>query len=163
MIEVMEDLFVGDDEDYKSHVRGCPGWRVVHACKEPYHRNALGYSGRGAPKHHPEYLIAIRDDQLILNLVDAPNPAFFSTEIFDAALKFIRENLQEGFKVLVHCNEGHSRGPGIALLYLAAIAKVISVDSYESAEGEFRRLYPGYSPSRGVRGFLSNNWCRYCG
>jgi len=85
MIEVMPNLFVGDQSD-EAQIRGQAGWFVIHACKEPYHRQALGYSGQGAPKTHPEYLIAQREGRLILNLVDVPNVAFISPLIMDAAI-----------------------------------------------------------------------------
>jgi hypothetical protein len=163
MIEVAERLYVGSEFDYEGTVKRQEGWSVVHACKEPYHRLALGYSGRGAPKDHPEYLIARRGNRLILNLVDADNPTFFSTEIFDAALHFIDDALGAGSKVLVHCNEGFSRGPSIGLLYIAARLKTIPSESHEAAEAAFIQLYPSYSPKAGVRGFLQLNWKRYCG
>jgi hypothetical protein len=57
MIEVYSKLFVGDELDYERKVSHQTGWATVHACKEPYHREALGYSSRGAPKDHPEYLV----------------------------------------------------------------------------------------------------------
>ncbi|MBA2116847.1 hypothetical protein HOV93_40400 [Planctomycetes bacterium FF15] len=74
MIQIHQFLHVGSEHDYEKVVRHRPDWRVVHACKDPYHRQALGYSGRDAPKSHPEYLIARREHRLILNLVDAPAP-----------------------------------------------------------------------------------------
>ena len=58
MIEIYPNLFVGDQGDYEYQVKGQDGWAVVHACKEPYHRQLLGYRTRGAPKGHPEYLYA---------------------------------------------------------------------------------------------------------
>ncbi|MDO9036420.1 MAG: phosphatase, partial [Methanoregula sp.] len=109
MIEIYPNLFIGNENDYETKVRQESGWCVVHACKEPYHREALGYSGRAAPKNHPEYLIARRGNRLILNLVDAPDPAYIPKEIIDAALAFISANLNAGSHVLVHCNEGCSR------------------------------------------------------
>jgi predicted protein tyrosine phosphatase len=138
------------------------GWAVVHACKEPYHRQALGYLGRGAPKEHPEYLIAQRGDRLILNIVDVDNPAFFNKAMIDTALDFIDEALGRDMKVLVHCNVGESRSPSIALLYLACRAKVLSRESFLEAEEEFRRLYPAYNPRAGIRGHLQQNWHLYC-
>lgn len=162
MLEVSPQLYVGDEGDYEREVKHQDGWCVVHACKEPYHRQALGYSGRGAPKDHPEYLIAPRGNRLILNLVDAPLPEFFSTEIFDAALAFIDNSIKSGKKVLVHCNEGFSRGPSVALLFLASVSKAIPNTSHDEAEQAFIKLYPAYSPKSGIRGFLRNNWARYC-
>ncbi len=53
MIEIHPNLYVGHQGDYEYLVQGQDGWAVVHACKEPYHRNLLGYTTRGAPKDHP--------------------------------------------------------------------------------------------------------------
>lgn len=162
MVEVSERLYAGNEQDYEGSVRHDQGWSIVHACKEPYHRHELGYTERGAPKGHPEYLIARRGHRLILNLVDAPRPEFFSTDIFDAALDFIQEALERGDRVLVHCNEGLSRGPSLCLLYLASRAKAIPATSHAVAEEAFVKLYPSYAPKSGVRGFLQVNWTRYC-
>ena len=84
MIGVFPNLFVGTQQDYELNVKSQPGWMVVHACKEPYHRQELGYTSQGAPKNHPEYLIARRGNRLILNLVDAPDPRYIPKEIIDA-------------------------------------------------------------------------------
>ena len=161
MVEVYPNLYIGNQEDYDRNVAHRQGWRVVHACKEPYHRQALGYRGRAAPKDHPEYLIARRVYLLILNLVDAPNPEFFSSEIFDAALDFIHEGLSSGQKVLVHCNKGESRSSGIALLYLAVFTNAIPSETITEAEEAFSEIYPQHNPSAGVRGFLQQNWDYY--
>jgi predicted protein tyrosine phosphatase len=138
------------------------GWRIVQACKEPYHRRELGYRTRGAPKSHPEYLIARRGHRLILNLVDAPDPAYIPKEIVDAALEFIDDGLRSGLQVLVHCNLGESRSPGIGLLYLAVFTDAIPSGSLEKAESAFRDIYPEYKPSLGIRGFLNQHWREYC-
>lgn len=58
--------------------------------------------------------MAKRETRLILNLVDLENPAYIAKEIKDKVLRFIGQNLEEaGRKVLVHCNQGMSRSPGI--------------------------------------------------
>ena len=161
MIEVHPNIFVGSAVDYEQRVRGESGWAVVHACKEPYHRQALGYSGRSAPSTHPEYLFARREDRLFLNLVDADEPRYFSKEIMIAAISFIHEALASGKKVLIHCNQGESRGPSIALLFLACRLSVIPSDSLESSEIAFRVLYPEYRPKNGIRGHLLEYWAQY--
>jgi len=163
MVEVYPDFFVGNQQDYEYDVVGREGWAVVHACKEPYHRQALGYRGRGAPKDHPEYLVARRGNRLILNMVDADNPAFFASEMIDAALAFIDEALSQGQKVLIHCNRGESRSPAIALLYMASRLSALPSSSLEVAEEEFRTLYAAYAPKSGIHGYLAQNWQRYCG
>ena len=159
MIEVIRNLFVGDDGDYNL-IQHESNWAIVHACKEPHHRNALGYSGRGAPKEHPEYLVAKRGERLILNLVDAADPAYIPKEIIDAALSFIEEKLHDDKRLLVHCNQGMSRSAGIALLFLAR-KKLIDSSSFMAAEQEFKQLYPPCNLARGVSGFLSQHWQLY--
>lgn len=163
MIEIHPDLYIGNESDYERHVRYEAGWCVVHACKEPYHRQALGYTGRGAPKDHPEYLFARRGDHLILNLVDAPDPAYIPKEIIDTALEYTDTSLQQGNRVLVHCNEGHSRSPGIGLLYLAAYTDRFRGHDFFQAETIFRSIYPPYNPKAGMRGYMMKNWDTYSG
>lgn len=162
MIEVDRNLFVGDERDYEFNVSSQNGWAVVHACKEPYHRQALGYRSHGAPKDHPEYLIARRGNRLILNIVDANDPSFFAKEMINQALDFIHESLLKGEKVLIHCNQGESRSPSIALIYLASRTDVLSKDSLEEAEKKFISLYPLYNPKPGLREHIRQNWDIYC-
>ena len=159
MREVTKNLFVGSEIDEAS-IRRQPGWYVIHACKEPYHRDALGYSGRAAPKTHPEYLIARRDNRLVLNLVDAPNPDYIPSEIMDAAIQAIHENIGQ-FKVLVHCNQGASRSPTVALLYLAKFTDEFDGLPYEAAIQKFRQTYPEFLPAIGVSEFARRNWSAY--
>jgi predicted protein tyrosine phosphatase len=160
MIEIFPNLFVGTQQDYEFSVKNQPGWLIVHACKEPYHRQELGYTSQGAPKSHPEYLIARRGNRLILNLVDAPDPRYIPKEIIDAALAFIDQGMKSSQKVLVHCNLGESRSPSIGLLYLATYTDQLPKD-FALAEQAFRNIYPMYNPKTGMRGFLAENWEGY--
>ncbi len=163
MVEIHPNIHVGDEEDYYSIANKSDGWAVVHACKDPFHRKALGYTGRAASKEHPEYLVARRGDRLMLNIIDVSNPAFFATKMIYAAMDFIDEALSKGRKVLIHCNQGESRGPSLALLYMAARLDVLTKDSYELAEQSFREMYPRFKPGRGIREHLKQNWVDYCG
>jgi predicted protein tyrosine phosphatase len=161
MIEIYPNLFIGSEIDYETKVRHEAGWSIVQACKEPYHRQALGYSGKAAPKTHPEYLIARRGNRLILNIVDAPDPAYIPKELIDAALEFISTSLTAGDRVLVHCNEGCSRSSSIGLLYLAKFTDRLSKETFLEAEATFRSLYPPYNPKMGMRGYMIQNWKGY--
>jgi hypothetical protein len=160
MIEIHPNLWVGTEYDYESSVKGKSEWEVVHACKEPYHRRELGYRTRGAPKGHPEYLIARRERRLILNLVDAPNPAYIPKEIIDEAIEFTHLALENKHNVLIHCNQGASRSPSIGLLYLAIYKDKLPKDFIE-AERAYQSIYPPYNPGAGMRGFLMQNWDSY--
>jgi len=161
MIEISNNLFVGNQDDYELNVKGNDVWSVVHACKEPYHRNLLGYIGRGAPKNHPEYLFARRENRLFLNIVDVDSPDYIAKEIIDTALEFIQEALSNDKKCLVHCNQGESRSPSLGFLYLAS-HNILSKD-FVTAENEFRELYPFYNPKNGIRGFIRSHWIEYIG
>ena len=61
MKEVYKNLFVGSQFDYECNPKMFDDWFVVHACKEPYHRKALGYTGRSAPKDDPRYLYMMKN------------------------------------------------------------------------------------------------------
>lgn len=161
MIEVHPRLFIGTEADFETQVGSRPGWWVVHACKEPYHRRLLGYTGRAAPKDHPEYLVARRDRQLYLNLIDPDDPNYIPKEIVDTTIAFVDEAMKTNDRVLIHCNLGESRAPSLGLLYLAMRAGSIATRSLSDAESDFRRVYPGYNPKGGMRGFLLRNWSIY--
>ena len=158
MKEIYPNLHIGSQEDYENIVRYEDDWFVVHACKEPYHRQALGYSTQAAPKNHPEYLIAYRENHLILNLVDAPNPAYIPKVIIDEAIKAIHSNIQDK-RIFLHCNQGMSRSATIGLLYLKTV-NVIN-DEFSEAEKEYLQLYPWYNPGNGMRMFALMNWNNY--
>jgi predicted protein tyrosine phosphatase len=161
MIEIHARLFIGNAEDYELRVRTESDWWVVHACKEPYHRQLLGYTGKGASKTHPEYFFARREKRLFLNIVDVEDPSYISKQIVDATMGFIDEAMRSGERILVHCNQGESRSPSLGLLYLAARTQVISSKSLADAETDFKRIYPSYNPKGGMRGFLLRHWSDY--
>ncbi len=143
MIEIYPNLYIGAWNDYETIVSGQLGWAIVHACKQ-YHRNAVGYKLWNVPRHHPEYLLARRDNRIMLCLLDLPVSRFIKKEMIDQTLDFIDEAYSSGLKVMIHCMYGRSRSPSITMLYLATRLHVLSTDSFEAAEEQFRRLYPKY-------------------
>lgn len=151
MIEVFSNLFVGNEYDYYP-IAGAEGWSVVHACKEPFHREALGYTTAGAPKDNPEYYSALRGNRLCLNLIDGADPKWVPEIVINTALAFIKERLVAGDKVLVHCNQGQSRSPSIALLFMHE-QNALPRDFEGAVEG-FKKLYPAYSPAGGMLGVI---------
>ena len=159
MIEITKNLYIGYQDDYENTVKYQPNWFVIHACKEPYHRQALGYTGRAVSNTHPEYLIAERGNRLILNLVDVQDPSYIAKEIIDKAILRIDENVGNK-NVLVHCNQGTSRSATIGLLYLHYIG-IISTDNFNDAEKEFIVLYPNYNPANGMKLFAKTHWNIY--
>lgn len=163
MKEIIPGLFVGNGHDYDD-VQHHNTWFVVSAAKEPWHRQALGYTGRGAPKEDPEYLVAYRPRHMIMNLVDPNDAKWIPRELIDAALDEISTALDDGFEVLVHCNQGESRAPSIVLLYLLSQGRdeFVGCENGDEVMDVFRQeFYEDYSPSDGFSQFVRENWQSY--
>lgn len=161
MIEVYQRFFIGDDSDATNILlRNEPNWAILHCCKEPWHREMLGYTGRAAPNNHPEYLFALRGSRLALNMVDTSDPKYFSTEMVGAGLAFMNYMYKMGYNVLCHCNEGQSRGPMMGMLFMASKLKELP-ERFEEAEAEFMRIYPYYYPRQGIWWHIADNWEEY--
>lgn len=163
-IKVFPRLHVGSTADFTSlesmwdaGLTNPERWAVVHAAKEPYHRDFVGYVERAAPKDHPEYLFARRDNRLALNLIDVADVRFMPLDLWSAAMSFISEHYEQGRDVLVHCNQGGSRAPSVALLWMSQFYPWRDL-SAEEAEEQFRELYPAYNPAAGPRDFVRENW-----
>ena len=141
MKEIIPGLYVGNGHDYDEH-HSDHTLKVISAAKEPWHRQALGYTGRAAPKDNPEYLIAFRPRHVILNLVDPNDSKWIPRELIDAAIDEIANGLDDGMDVLVHCNQGESRAPSIALLYLLTdmshSAAFVDCENGDEVIGHFR-------------------------
>lgn len=152
MIEVLPNLFVGDETDCAPFPED---WFVVHACKEPCHRAALGYSSRAAPKDDPEYLAAIRGNNLVLNLIDADDAKYIPADMVRLAVSQIVSSYLAGKKILVHCNQGRSRAPTILLL---AIRKLVPMLPVIESLAQFRELYPAFNPAPGMYSFILQEW-----
>lgn len=122
MKEVYPNLFIGTESDYENNKTLFDKWCVVHAYKEPYHRNVLGYTGRGAPKESPYYLFLYDEKHhLILNIVDTDDSRFFNDNMINEAINYCINGLNNGKQVLIHCNQGESRVPSLAMLVLRKI------------------------------------------
>lgn len=154
IIKVAPSLHVGDGASVAA-VAGAD-WSIVHACKEPFHRQFVGYVGRGAPKGH-EYLFAERGERLALNLVDVPNPEFVPLRLVEHFLEWTEPRWRAGRRILVHCNQGRSRSPSLGLLLMARGGH-LPVSTLGDAEAALREVYPHYDPAAGIRGFLMNHW-----
>lgn len=159
MIEVKPRLYVGDESSWTAIQASVGrGWAVVHACKEPHHRQAVGYTGRSPDKNHPEYLVAKRDQEIMLNMVDAPTSKFFSQQLIAPALDFMGHyHFEQGEKVLVHCNQGHSRSPMVVMFYMAPELP----EKFQDAIIEFGKLYPPLNFGNGCLEYARQNWDFY--
>lgn len=149
MTEVHPNLYVGTSADCKDF-----DGAILHACKEPYHRQMVGYKAVALPKDHEHYLWIIKGNEMALNIIDADKPEYFADSMIDTALEFIDHHRFMNEKVLVHCNQGQSRSPSIAMLYMRKQLP----DDFEQAEEQFREIYPAYSPKNGIREYIKGRW-----
>ena len=167
-VRLIDELFVGGLEGcpFEPHVptRIVPGTAVPrafagvdHACKHPCHARAVKYAGT-LPKTHPNYLWVEKGIHLALNMID-PDEPLFVPETFVKAMDFIDAARHAG-PVLVHCNQGLSRAPSIALVYLAKRTSWIGDvhRSFEEARDAFSQRWPWYAPGRGLVKFLTVMW-----
>lgn len=157
MKEISPKLWIGSQADFEQLDQFGTEWAIVHACKEPHHRLALGYSGRGAPADDPEYLVAERGNRVMLNLIDAHDAKFVHKAMIDAAVKHIETHLAKDAFCMVHCNQGHSRSPTIGMLYLAPDLP----EDFDEALAKFRVIYPDHNPATGMLQFARQNWEAY--
>lgn len=160
MIEVHPNLFVGSEEDYLQYLNSHPseeGLAVVHACKDPYHRERLGYSTRGAPRSLGDAFFFLEDEnvngnmcELYLNIIDADNPNFIPKVLFTKSYDFINRHIKDR-KVLIHCNRGESRSAGIAMSYLYLFTDIFKgCRTHGDLIEEFKQLYPYTKMGRGI-------------
>ena len=92
LLQCMPGLFVGSEEDYLNVKTEHPQIDfkfIVHACKEPYHRKFVGYTGRACDKNHPEYLVANRGCEMAVNLVDAKEAKYFDENLMKETVEKI--------------------------------------------------------------------------
>lgn len=128
---------------------------VVHACKEPCHRSAVGYTSRSLPRSHVNYLVLEDEYHLYLNLIDPPQPLFMMPS-FVAFFAFVDKHIGHR-EVMIHCNQGESRAPSLALLYTAKRFGRFPAESYLVAAQAFRGEFP-YNPGLGIQSWLISNW-----
>lgn len=163
MKEIYKNIYVGNAMDAQSLI-GDYDWAFVHCCKT-FHQSMLGYRG-SLLKTDPNYAFYRQGSRLALNLVDMDN---FSKDyldhyhkMFQTAIDFIDEQLLQNKKVLLHCDQGESRGPSIALLYMGSKIKFGSVE-FEEAKEKFMAIYPNYSPKGCMYYNLKELWNIWCG
>lgn len=156
MTEVYPNLLIGTNEDYEK-VKDSKGWSWLRCCKygPGGHQQLKGYHTLGAPKDK-DYLTVRKGNLLALNLLDLHDPNYLSPNMIEIGLEFIQERLAAGDKVLVSDNQGKSRAPCIALLYLRSIGEMPY--SLGMSERVFSALYPEYDPKQGLRQYLRWHW-----
>ena len=157
MVKIVHQVYVGDQDDAEQVLRNKKDFAVATMTKEgPVgHRSMLGYQTLGAPKND-DYYYVISGKHFAGNLIDVSDPAFIPEEVINPALDFIKKHYDNGEKVLIHCEQGHSRGPTTALLFLRLIGEMPY--SFTSSCKIFKSLYPKFEPGNGMLTYARNHW-----
>ena len=155
MEQIIKGLYLGSDKDVAE--AESRGYAILACCKDGInsHRALLGYTSLGAPKG-AEYLAVRKGDMMALNLIDVDDPTMIPDKALDAGLAFIKEMMDAGKKILVHCNAGHSRGPSMVMLYLRSIGEL--PQGFKQARHIFKTLYPPFDPGHGMLYHLMDRW-----
>jgi len=149
-------LHVGTRLD--STLRNDDAWAVVNTAKT-VHCEIMGWGNR-PPSDHPNY-VEFEDGQLLsFNWVDGAAYLFDyqgrGIERFTRALDFI-DRWYPTKDILINCDQGQSRSPTVAMLYLAKRLGTIPGGSFADARSAFQEIYRGYAP-KGIADFVSGHW-----
>ncbi|MFA6987921.1 MAG: hypothetical protein WC185_02590 [Acholeplasmataceae bacterium] len=89
---------------------------------------------------------------MALNLVDmdfySPDYLEFNYNMISQAFSFLDSNSLDK-NILIHCNQGESRGPSLTMLYLKHIG-YFKEDNFISAKNKFYQMYPKFNPKRNI-------------
>jgi hypothetical protein len=156
MEEIYTNIYVGDDLDYEK-IKDKPDWAAARMCKygPGGHQQTLGYTTLAAPKGK-NYLSVEKDDHIAINIIDMEDPNMIPFECITKALDYIKKKMDEGKKVLIACNSGHSRGPTTGLMFLRAIGDMPY--HFVKSEQIYRTLYPKFDPGMGMRQVARSHW-----
>lgn len=134
----------------------------MHCCKHPFHVEFAGYKGKKSlPADHPDYALKRVGNRMALNLVDMdrfdPSYLDFNRKMLEKAFEFLDEHYNNGDKILIHCNQGESRGPTIGLLYVSRMGEYNYSNFHDSVES-FKIKYPRYSPKANIYKTVESLW-----
>jgi predicted protein tyrosine phosphatase len=93
---------------------------------------------------------------MALNMVDGVRP---NNVMVQAGLRFLHREVAKGRPVLIHCNEGKSRAPMLAMLYLSTLHPTDNFErDYPIHRDVFQTLYPPMQMHPKLERFLMENW-----
>lgn len=148
MEKVSERIYVGNaaQADFLLNVQS-EKFAFLH-CAKTYHQKLLNYRGN-LNSSNENYLLYIRGNRAALNLVDMNyiGDTYFDVtrDAFEKAFAFLDQQLEQGKSIFIHCDQGESRGPFVALLYIASKGEYNFADFDTSIE-LFKKDYRYFVP-----------------
>jgi hypothetical protein len=143
LYKVAEKLYVAS---CRSGALPAPGSAVIYCCscppRAPGPQPCSPPSGE-TPRHY-------------LSLANTEIPDY-RPEDFNRYLDLLDRNLQEREVVLVS-EQGESRAPSLAMLWMAFRGGMLSRSSFAAARADFSRIYPRYRPWPGWVIFFNQEW-----
>lgn len=162
MIEITKNIFIGSEQDFYQ-IKNESNWAILHCCKHPFHCTFVGYHGN-LPSTHPNYALMRKDNEMALNLVDmdffSENYLDFNEKMFQKAFDFLDEYRENGHKILIHCNQGESRGPTLGMFYATYIGDFGS-SNFEDTITAFKKAYPRYNPKKNIYITVKTLWNKF--
>lgn len=144
-------LYVGDMRDCDA---AAADWTVIHACRSPCFTNQCGCPEPGASN----YLHFEKGSHLWLNCIGGTEP-LYQRRMFEAFLKFAKEQWCAERPMLIHCNKAESRAPALALLFLAKVLFRIRDSSFDDAWVDFEKLAgEPFQPGEGLELWMREHW-----
>lgn len=158
MRQVADGLYVGTVRDVVPD--GLPDWSYVSAT-QTVHYPLLGWDRKfnKPDQQHPNYIILEKEHHLSLNWVDGAARLYewSGPATFERVLDFTERELADGRNVLIRCDQGYSRSPSLALLYMAKRLNLLPAESFPAARAAFVEIYPGYQPG-GIAEYIDRVW-----
>jgi len=124
-------------------------FNIIHAAKDPFHKNLEGYHGTKCPQDKYYYEDMSQASLCIIDFPKAFQWEWFPEDMLSSTMKFIDKSFEENKKVFIHCNQGLSRAPSIAFMYLVSRG-LMKEDTFESNLNYFYELYPDYKPADAI-------------
>src|ERR1022692_3136927 len=156
MEETYKNIYVGDDTDYEK-IKDNPEFKSCRMCKfgPGGHKETLGYDSNAAPKGK-NYLFVEAKNRIAINIIDMDDPNMIPFECIKLALDYAKRQWDAGYKILIACNRGHSRGPSTGLAFLRSIGDM--PHNFHMSERIYHTLYRKYDPGQGMRQKLRTHW-----
>lgn len=159
MIEVAPRIFIAKEEEIADLT---PSEYSLLSLASTFHYQMHSWKKGENHKDDPCYVMCAHGSQILsINWVDGPSHLYDwqgkGVEVMQKILTWIEYQLDHNRQVIISCNQGVSRSPTIALLYMSKVLHLLPSNSFPKASSAFQKLYEEYNPG-GIAGFVNEHW-----